>query len=78
MRRKRRMSQSMIYRGSLHKLSQIEYELNILTFGDSYERREIVQDWMTDGEIIALKERLEQLRKEETYGRIEYPNGYAA
>ena len=61
-----------------HKLSQIEYELNILTFGDSYERREIVQDWMTDGEIIALKERLEQLRKEETYGRIEYPNGYAA
>ena len=60
-----------------HKLSQIEYELNILTFGDSYERREIVQDWMTDGEIIALKERLEQLRKEETYGRIEYPNGYA-
>lgn len=33
---------------------------------------------MTDGEIIALKERLEQLRKEETYGRIEYPNGYAA
>ena len=49
-----------------------------MNFGDSYERREIVQDWMTDGEIIALKERLEQLRKEETYGRIEYPNGYAA
>ena len=25
-----------------HKLSQIEYELNILTFGDSYERRELM------------------------------------
>ena len=75
---KRIRTEAQKLKEACHKLSQIEYELNILTFGDSYERREIVQDWMTDGEIIALKERLEQLRKEETYGRIEYPNGYAA
>lgn len=38
-----------------HKLSQIEYELNILTFGDSYERRELIQSWMADDRIHALK-----------------------
>lgn len=61
-----------------HKLSQIEYALNILTFGDSYERRELIQSWMADDRIHALEKRLERLRKEETYERSEYPGGYAA
>ncbi len=46
-----------------HKLSQIEYELDILSFGEDYERREITQVWMTDDKIHALKKRLEQIQE---------------
>lgn len=63
-----------------HRLDEEEYLLDILTFGDSEERREITDYWLTDNRIHALKKRLEDIREQEkTNGRNEYRNnGMAA
>lgn len=56
-----------------HKLDYVEYLLDVLSFGDSHERREIVSDWMTGNKIHALEKRLKEIKEqEETNGRNEY------
>ena len=48
-----------------HKLDEVEYYLDILTSGNSYERSEVIQQQMADGELDRLRQRLEKIRKEE-------------
>ena len=59
-----------------HKLDYVEYLLDVLSFGDSHERREIVNDWLTDNRIHALEKRLKEIREQEESdnGRNEYRN----
>ena len=46
-------------------LDQTEYYLDILAFGDSYERAEVIQQQMADGKLDRLRRRLEKIHKEE-------------
>ena len=55
-----------------HKLDEVEYWLDILTSGDSEERHEVINDWLTDNKINTLKARLKIIREEENYERSEY------
>lgn len=56
-----------------HKLDYVEYLLDVLSFGDSHERQEIVSDWMTGNKIHALEKRLKEIKEqEEPNGRNEY------
>ena len=48
-----------------HKLDETEYYLDILAFGDSYERAEVIQQQMADGKLDRLRRRLEKIHKEE-------------
>ncbi|MBU5434376.1 CHC2 zinc finger domain-containing protein [Pseudoflavonifractor sp. MSJ-37] len=48
-----------------HNLDQTEYYLDILCTGDSYERAEVIQQQMADGELDRLRRRLEKIHKEE-------------
>ncbi len=48
-----------------HKLDEVEYYLDILTSGGSYERAEVIQQQMTDGKLDRLRRRLEKIHKEE-------------
>ena len=49
-----------------HKLDETEYYLDILAFGDSYERAEVIRQQMADGKLDRLRQRLEKIHKEET------------
>ena len=49
-----------------HKLDEVEYYLDILCTGDSYERAEVIQQQMADGKLDRLRQRLEKIHKEET------------
>ena len=49
-----------------HKLDEVEYYLDILASGNSYERTEVIQQQMADGKLDRLWQRLEKIRKEET------------
>ena len=49
-----------------HKLDEVEYYLDILCAGDSYERAGVIQQQMADGKLDRLRQRLEKIRKEET------------
>ena len=52
-----------------HKLDEVEYYLDILCTGDSYERTEVIQQQMADGKLDRLRQRLEKIHEEETdYG----------
>ncbi len=56
-----------------HKLDYVEYLLDVLSFGDSHERREVVNDWMAGNKIHALEKRLKEIKEqEEPNGRNEY------
>ena len=48
-----------------HKLDQTEYYLEILCAGNSHERAEVVQQQMADGKLDRLRQRLEEIHKEE-------------
>ena len=48
-----------------HKLDEVEYYLNILTSGNSYERSEVIHQQMADGKLDELRRRLEKIHKEE-------------
>ena len=48
-----------------HKLDETEYYLDILAFGDSYERAQVIQQQMADGKLDRLRRRLEKIHKEE-------------
>ena len=46
-------------------LDQTEYYLDILCAGDFLERAEVVQQQMADGKLDELRQRLEEIHKEE-------------
>ena len=48
-----------------HKLDEVEYYLDILCAGDSYERAEVVSYLFADGKLDRLRRRLEKIHKEE-------------
>ena len=48
-----------------HKLDEVEYYLDILTSGNSYERSEVIHQQMADGKLDRLQQRLEKTHKEE-------------
>ena len=48
-----------------HKLDETEYYLDILCVGDSHERAEVVRQQMADGKLDELRQRLEEIQKEE-------------
>jgi len=48
-----------------HELDRTEYYLDILCAGDSYERAEVVSYLFADGKLDRLRQRLEQIHKEE-------------
>ena len=47
------------------KLDQTEYYLDILCAGDSHERAEVVRQQMSDGKLEELRQRLDEIHKEE-------------
>ena len=49
-----------------HKLDEVEYYLDILTSGNSYERAEVVSYLLADGRLDRLRQRLDKIHKEET------------
>ncbi len=55
-----------------HQLDYVEYLLDVLSCGDSHERQEVVDDWLKDNRLYALKERLSKIVKEEVNERNEY------
>ena len=48
-----------------HKLDEVEYYLDILTSGNSYERSEVIHQQMADGKLDKLRQCLEKIHKEE-------------
>ena len=48
-----------------HKLDEVEYYLDILTSGNSYERSEVIHQQMADGKLEELRQRLEEIHKED-------------
>ena len=48
-----------------HKLDETEYYLDILCAGGSLERAEVAQQQMADGKLEELRQRLEEIHKEE-------------
>ena len=49
-----------------HKLDEVEYYLDILASGNSYERAEVIRQQMADGKLDRLRQRLGKIHKEET------------
>ena len=49
-----------------HNLDYVEYLVDLLIMGDSYERTEVIDMMMTDGKLKKLQEHLKKHRKEET------------
>ena len=48
-----------------HKLDEVEYYLDILASGNSHERAEVIQQQMADGKLDELRQRLEEIHKED-------------
>ena len=48
-----------------HKLDYVEYLVDLLIMGDSYERTEVIDMMMTDGRLKKLQTYLEKVNKEE-------------
>ena len=49
-----------------HKLDEVEYYLDILTSGNSYERSEVIHQQMANGKLDRLRQRLEKIHEGET------------
>ena len=49
-----------------HKLDEVEYYLDILTSGNSYERSEVIHQQMANGKLDRMRQRLEKIHEEET------------
>ena len=54
-----------------HWLSYVEYLVDLLIMGDSYERTEVIDMMMTDGKLKKLQDHLEKQRKERSYEQEE-------
>ena len=50
-----------------HTLDYVEYLVDLLIMGDSYERTEVIDMLMTDGKLQKLQKHLEKARKEEKH-----------
>ena len=48
------------------RLDYVEYLVDLLIMGDSYERNEVIEMVMTDGKLKKLQKHLKKHRKEET------------
>ena len=48
-----------------HNLDYVEYLVDLLIMGDSYERTEVIDMMLTDGKLAKLQRYLEKVRKEE-------------
>ena len=48
-----------------HGLDYVEYLVDLLIMGDSYERTEVIAMMLTDGKLAKLQKYLEKVRKEE-------------
>jgi len=48
-----------------HKLDYVEYLVDLLIMGDSYERTEVIEMMLTDGKLTKLQKYLEKVKKEE-------------
>lgn len=48
-----------------HGLDYVEYLVDLLIMGDSYERTEVINMMLTDGKLTKLQRYLEKVRKEE-------------
>ena len=49
------------------RLDYVEYLVDLLIMGDSYERNEVIEMVMTDGKLKKLQEHLKKHRKERSY-----------
>ena len=54
-----------------HWLSYVEYLVDLLIIGDSYERTEVINMMMTDGKLKKLQDHLKKHRKERSYEQEE-------
>ena len=54
-----------------HDLSYVEYLVDLLIMGDSYERTEVIDMMMTDGKLKKLQAYLKKQRKERSYEQEE-------
>ena len=54
-----------------HHLSYVEYLVDTLIGGDSYERTEVINMMMTDGKLQKLQMHLKKHRKERSYEQEE-------
>ena len=54
-----------------HNLSYVEYLVDLLIMGDSYERTEVIDMMMTDNKLKKLQEYLKKQRKERSYEQEE-------
>ena len=54
-----------------HWLSYVEYLVDLLIMGDSYERTEVIDMVMTDGKLKKLQDHLKKHRKERSYEQEE-------
>ena len=50
-----------------HNLDYVEYLVDLLIMGDSYERNEVIDMMMTDNKLKKLQEHLKKHRKERSY-----------
>lgn len=50
-----------------HKLDYVEYLVDLLIMGDSYERTEVIDMMLTDGNLEKLQKHLKKHRKERSY-----------
>ena len=48
-----------------HKLAEVEYYLDIVTSGNSYERSEVIHQQMANGKLDRLRQRLEKIHEGE-------------
>ena len=48
-----------------HNFDYVEYLVDLLIMGDSYERTDVIDMMLTDGKLAKLKRYLEKVRKEE-------------
>ena len=54
-----------------HTLDYVEYLVDLLIMGDSYERTEVIDMMMTDGKLQKLQMHLKKHRKERSYEQEE-------
>lgn len=50
-----------------HNIDYVEYLVDLLIMGDSYERTEVIDMMLTDGKLQKLQKHLKKVRKEEKH-----------